>query len=175
MLKRAVASVVSFFMIASGTLTAQTVGSVTPRVRVTAGKRITGRPVTVDGDALTLRPDGSRDPMRISLSSISAAEVSEGKRSRVLADLAGVGIGFGAGLLTAWIAGNIATSNCRNDPSCHNLLPDLSAAAVGFPVGGVATCMLAAHLISREHWRPVPVASLPSQPAITEADMVTLR
>jgi hypothetical protein len=146
-------------MLSSETLTAQTV---TSRVRVTAGKRITGRLVSVDGDALTLMPDGSRDPMRIPLSSISAAEVSEGKRSRAVADLAGVGIGFGAGLLTGLIADNIATSNCRNDPSCHNVVPGLGGFVAGFPVGGVATGILAAHLIGRERWRSVPVASLPS-------------
>jgi hypothetical protein len=147
------------FMLSSGTLTAQTV---TSRVRVTAGKRIHGRLVSVDGDALTLMPDGRRDPIRIPLSSISAAEVSEGKRSRAVADFAGVGIGFGAGLLTGVIAGHIAESNCRNDPSCHDFLPGLGGFAIGFPVGGIATGILAAHLIGRERWRSVPVASLRS-------------
>jgi hypothetical protein len=158
MLTRFIVSVVAF-MLLSGPLTAQTV---TSRVRVTAGKRITGRLVAVDSEALTVVPDGSGNPMRIPLSSVSAAEVSEGKRSRTVADLAGVGIGFGAGLLTAVIAGHIATSNCRSDPSCHDILPGLGAAVIGFPVGGVATGMLAAHLIGREHWRSVPVTLLPS-------------
>jgi hypothetical protein len=158
MLKCFVASVVAF-MLSSGILTAQTVPS---RVRVTAGKRITGRLVSVDGDALTLTPDNSRAPLRLPLSSITAAEVSEGKRSRAVADLAGVGIGFGAGLLTGWIASGIAITNCRADPSCHSFLPGLGGFAVGFPVGGVVTGIWAAHLLGRERWRSVPVASLPS-------------
>ncbi len=163
MLFRKFAAVIIAIAVASGALMAQTSGPTPPRLRLTlAGKHISGRLTVVDVDAVTLLPDGHRDPMRVPLSSISAAELSEGKRSRAVADLAGVGIGFGAGLLTALIAGHIATSNCQHDPSCHDFLPGLGAAAVGFPVGGVATGMLVAHLIGREHWRPVPVGSLPS-------------
>jgi hypothetical protein len=90
-MSKRIMALVAAVALASGTLMAQTGGS-TPRVRVTRadGKRISGRLITIDVDALTLLPDGNGDPVRIPLASISAAEVSEGKRSRVVTDLAGV-------------------------------------------------------------------------------------
>ena len=95
MLKQFVTLLVAVAL-ASRTLTAQPGGPVATRVRVTRdGGRIAGHLVAVDDDALTLVPDGTGDPIRIPLSSIAATEVSAGKRSRLVADLAGIGVGFG--------------------------------------------------------------------------------
>jgi hypothetical protein len=162
MLKRIVAWVAVLTLTVTPVM-AQTPGSVTPRVRVTsAGTRISGRLITVDSDALTITPNGKHDPVRIALSSISTAEVSEGKRSRVGADLAGVGIGFGAAFLTVVIATEI-NGNCQsflsNCVGSYGPPPGQTLATLAM---GVGAGVVVAHLIGRERWRTVPLGSLAS-------------
>ena len=75
-------------------------------------------------------------------------EVSEGKRSRAVADVTGVGAGIGGGfgLGTALDGTETVSSLSSESPSAS-----LPAFAVGMGV---------AHLIGRERWRTVPVPSL---------------
>jgi hypothetical protein len=162
MLKRFVAAIVTLAL-ASGTLMAQTAGSVDPRVRVTeAGTRITGRLMTIDAQVLTLMPDGNRDPVRIPLSSISAADVSAGRRSRAFADLAGVGVGLAAIGVAGASCGGSRNVNDRSEAACEKAL------LIGLTVG-VASGITVAHLIGRERWRAVPLTSLASLGSSLEA------
>jgi hypothetical protein len=154
MLKRIVAWV-AVLTLTFTTVTAQTAGSVTPRVRVTsAGTRITGRLTTVDVDAVTLLPDGNGDPIRIPLSSISRAEVSEGHRPRGIAELEGVGVGvgvlFGFAILEWGACGLSCSSSADN------------AALAGGIAAGIASGIAFAHRNRRELWRRVPIGSLAS-------------
>jgi hypothetical protein len=154
MLFRKFAAVIAAIAVASGTLMAQTAGSTLPRVRLTlAGKHISGRLTAVDVDALTLLPDGRGDALRIILSSVSAAEVSEGKRPRARADLMGVGVGFMAGTTVCVAAGNMP------NPGPINLLPAIICFFGGLG-GGVVSGIVAAHHFGRERWRSVPLTSL---------------
>ena len=135
---------------------AQSTGSVTPRVRVTRdGKRVSGRLTAVDADALTLLPDDNSGPIRILLSSISAAEVSEGKRSRAVADLAGVGVGVSGVYIADAVCGGSRNPNDQSEASCGRAL--LVALLISVPSG-----IAIAHLIGHERWRRVPIASLVS-------------
>jgi hypothetical protein len=138
--------------LASGALMAQTIDPVVTRVRITHdGYRIAGRLMKVDRDAVTLVRDGTDDPVRIPLSSISAAEVSEGKRSRAVAVLTGIGVGFGAMEATGLSACNIGDGGC---------------ATVALLIG-IASGIAIARLIGHERWRRVPITSLPSTASMT--------
>jgi hypothetical protein len=140
-------ALVAAVALTSGTVVAQTSGSVATRVRVTRdSNHIAGRLIMVDGDALTLVPDGTRDPVRIPLSSISAAEVSEGQRSQVVAELAGAGVGVGAGFVVFMLGVNA----------------NAGKAIIGALALGIASDKGIAHLIGRERWRSVPITSLAS-------------
>jgi hypothetical protein len=127
-------------------------------VRLTlAGKHISGRLTAVDVDALTLLPDGRGDALRIILSSVSAAEVSEGKRPRARADLMGVGVGFMTGI-TVCVAASVGNTP---NPGPTNLLPAFIC-FVGGLGAGVVSGIVGAHHFGRERWRPVPLTSLAS-------------
>jgi hypothetical protein len=141
--------------LACTTVLAQTPGSVAPRVRITYdARRVSGRLMAVDSDALTLVPDGGRDSVRVPLSSVSDAEVSEGKRSRVAADVAGIGVGFGAGFGTILVG----LASCGGLFGCSTSAGNASV-IVGV-ASGIASGIAVAHRIGRERWRTVPVASL---------------
>jgi hypothetical protein len=135
--------------------------SVTPHVRISRqpGEHLTGRLLTIDADALTIMPDDQRAPVRIPLSSISTAEVSEGKRSRVIADLAVIGVGVGASLLIGTI---VSSGNCRKNCRLESPIAVALPTVVLGSLGGVASGFAIAHLIGRERWRKVPIASLAS-------------
>ena len=155
MLKRIVALVAALTLTFTP-VTAQTAGPVSPRVRVTsAGTRISGRLTTVDVDAVTLLPDGNGGPVRIPLSSISRAEVSEGHRPRGIAELEGVGVGVGVWFGTFFLGfaacGGITCSNSAS-----------GAWFVGSVAAGIASGIAFAHRNRRELWRRVPVGSLAS-------------
>jgi hypothetical protein len=155
MLKRIVA-LVAVLTLTFPPVMAQTV---TPRVRVTsAGTRISGRVATVDVDALTLLPDGNGDPIRIPLSSISRAEVSEGHRPRGVAELEGVGVGVGVWFGTFFLgfaACGGAFSNKCSDSWLH-------AWFVGSVAAGIASGIAFTHRNRRELWRRVPIGSIAS-------------
>jgi hypothetical protein len=150
MLKRVVALVAALAL----TFTPVMAQTVTPRVRVTsAGTRISGRLTTVDVDAVTLLPDGNGDPVRMPLSSISRAEVSEGHRPRGVAELEGVGVGVGVWFGTLFL-GFVACGGitCSNSASI--------ASFVGSVAAGIASGIAFAHRNRRELWRKVPIGSL---------------
>jgi hypothetical protein len=135
-------------------------GSVTPHVRISRqpGEHLTGRLLTIDANALTIMPDGQGAPVRIPLSSISTAEVSEGKRSRVIADLAGIGVGVGVSVLIGTI---VLSGNEKVGPLESPIARGLPAVVFG-GLGGAASGFAIAHLIGRERWRQVPITSLVS-------------
>jgi hypothetical protein len=157
MLRRCIA-LIAVLALVPPTVSARAGGSVAARVRITAaGKQTSGRLTAVDAETVTLLPDGKADPIRIPRSSISSVEVSDGKRSRARADLAGVGVGFLTGIGVCLVARVADTPN----PGPLNLVPAFICAAGGLGVG-VVSGIVAAHLIGRERWRPVPLSSLSS-------------
>ena len=86
-------------LMSSGPLLAQTDDPAAPRVRIGSGStRISGRLVAVDGDTATIAPDADRDRIvHVPRSRITEAAISEGRRPRAVAVLAGVGAGVAAG------------------------------------------------------------------------------
>jgi hypothetical protein len=139
-------------------LLAQSSGAAEPRVRVMSGAaRISGRLIAVDADTLTIVSDAERDNIvKVPLSRITRAAISDGKRPWPVAVLAGVGAGVGAG----YFGFLVAVSGCAEAFvfGCSSSGIRTSR-AVGVATGSVVGVTMTYHLV-RERWRAVPVQTL---------------
>jgi hypothetical protein len=93
--------------------------------------------VEVTGDTVAVQPEHRPDTLRVSLSSVTSIEVSQGLKSRTAAGIGyGALIGVAAGALTAVAACGIASSG--EGSGCHALGEDPYADATGLTVAGGA-------------------------------------